>query len=141
MIPLSIIVEHDDGSCSLVDWDLTTDPEAEWHYNARALYWFHHTQLRAERLVEHGDIYRLSAFIKKTRKHTWDNPVDDQTIYYSRERGDVNRDPRKFPDYQSARASTENLVFAWRGVTWFYDNNVSCLELGTPSAIVPKELF
>ena len=136
MIPLSIIVEHGDGSCSLVDWDLH-DITIPWHYNARALHYFYHTQLRADRLVEHGDIYRLSAFNKKTRKHTWDNPVDDQTIYYGRERGDENRGPRKFPDYQSARAATIRLVFTWRNSDWHYDDGARCIGLNR----VPKELF
>lgn len=107
----TIAVQHRDGTVSQVTchWDGAPDGVGDTllaHYNRLNA---------AEALVAGGSISRLGAYLDPVGHHTFDDPEDDVTLYYARDRGErlrVNK-YRNIDELVDAGATaTYNYVFA-----------------------------
>ncbi len=115
--PSSIIVECADGKWALVycHWDGYPS------HHGPILCGHYATQELAEALVKPGDISLLEIRCDKPDGHTFDNPVQDCTIYYGRDRGEKNVLPEIYMTLSAALACAHNFVYLWQRdrAAWF----------------------
>lgn len=112
----TIAVEHADGTVSQVysHWD--NYPE----HNGVLLIEHYNTLEKAEALVALGNISSLRENIEPTGPHTFDQPQDTVTIYYGRDRGEDDQEPKKFWNREMYRLSgdSEEYNYLFADGTW-----------------------
>lgn len=85
------------------------------HYNTKEL---------AIKLVEHGDISSLDVKSEPTTNyHTFESPEGGTTVYYGRDRGETNIEPKILKNSESG--NSEQFNYYYDGENWFvdYDSN------------------
>lgn len=108
----TIAVKLTDGSIKQVycHWD------GYLEYNGAILLEHYNTQELAEALVGLGDISSLRKNMEPTGPHTFNDPQEDVTIFYGRDRGEKGVAPRKFWNEDMFRITGEleqyNYLFA-----------------------------
>lgn len=65
-------------------------------YNGVLLLNHYNSEERARDLISFGDISQLREKIRPETQHSFDNPQDGVTIFYKRDRDEVNVDARKY---------------------------------------------
>jgi hypothetical protein len=88
----TIAVEHQNGKISQVycHWDGYIEN------NGRILLDHYNSLSSAEELVSFGDISKLDQNCIPTGKHSFNEPEPGCTIYYGRDRGESDTEPRTF---------------------------------------------
>jgi hypothetical protein len=93
----TIAVARADGTVSQVycHWD------GYLSHNGNILVAYYNTQALAEELVNGGDISSLNMNIyPSSNTHSYSSPEDGVTVYYGRDRGESNCEPRVFMSLQ-----------------------------------------
>ena len=90
----------------------------------------HYTTLdKVKQLVDGGDMTCLGATCDKPEGHTWENPVENVTVYYGRDRGEKNVDAKVSPTKETfvelAKGSWGEYVYIFENGKWSY-SEVSC---------------
>jgi len=96
---------HFDGSDHL--------PTLQLHYNSQEL---------AEALVNLGDMSSLGPFMSCPEGHSFENPVDDYSVFYHRDRGEDWDDtcPAEFDTLAEARKQDrgQQYIYEWKEGAW-----------------------
>lgn len=121
----TIAVQHADGSVSQVycHWDGYVS------YNGKMLLNHYNSLLAAEKLVALGDISSLNKSIAGGAGHSFNCPVEGETTFYGRDRGETGTEPNVFEtlsDYYTNFDGQEyNYLFRngeWEVQTYKFDD-------------------
>lgn len=84
-----------------------------------------------ERLISMGDVSSLRRNIDPEGEHSFNNPEDDCTIFYHRDRGE-KLNVRKFKSIDKLREWSDcSYIYVWVGHTWMVSvNNSRFFPLG-----------
>ena len=115
----TIAVVHGDGSVSQVychydNYLSGTGATLVEHYDSLE---------RAEYLVSLGDISVLGSLIEPTSdSHTFGHPDVDVTVYYGRDRGETDCEPRHYSSVNNYldNRSSEEYNYLYQSGAWFY---------------------
>ena len=88
----TIAIKRLDGSCSLIYTHYDSYPEN----NGKILKTFYNTPELVEELISHGDLSVLGTYINPVGEHSFDLPEENCCIYYGRDRGEYNVNPKHY---------------------------------------------
>ena len=87
-------------------------------HNGKILHERYNTQERVDALLEHGDMSVLGAHCDKPEGHSFNDPVDDATIYYGRDRGEEGVEGKTGATFEEAFRGAEEFNYVWDGSRW-----------------------
>lgn len=99
----TIAVQLEDGTVQQVycHWD------GYLSNNGRILHSYYNSFALAKELVQLGDISTLGRRAIPFLAHSFDNPEKDTTVYYGRDRGEADTEPRVFADFNDYQANVD----------------------------------
>lgn len=114
----TIAVQLEDGSVRQIyaHWD------GYLSHNGRILQEHYNNSDRAQQLVALGDISVLAERINPLGDtHTFDTPEEDVTVYYGRDRGEKDTEPRVFADFDDYQKNVDaqGYEYIFRNGEWF----------------------
>ena len=80
------------------------------------LHHYYNTEKKARKLIEGGAISILRKFYSTKKEHTFDNPQENVTIVYHRDRGEELEIQRALTTPQRQ----EEYLYIWNGKKWIY---------------------
>ena len=98
-------------------------------YNGKLLQEFYNGLELADELVSLGDISSLGKYIIPTGDtHDFNNPEEDCTVYYGRDRGETMVQPRVFDDFDDyvKNARFQEFNYIWRNGEWLVSEDNNC---------------
>ena len=117
----TIAVQHKDNTISVIycHWD------GYISHNGKLLVDYYPTLELAEELVSFGDMSVLGKKIHPTAEHTFDNPEENVTVYYGRDRGETDVDPLYCKDIKEYKAMKcfEEYNYIFRKNDWYLYSN------------------
>ena len=85
----------------------------------------YYTQARKiAQLVELGSISYLRENVFPVGEgHTFENPQEDVTVYYGRDRGETGQETREYDDIPSWIDDMEEYAYLWDGTQWLVNDH------------------
>jgi hypothetical protein len=120
--PSTIAVQHNDGTISQIycHWNgYITGNGIMLQENYREL-------TDVEKLVRLGDLSQLEETIEPAGEHSFDDPMPDVCVYYGRDRGETNVEPRvyrNFGHYEKS-AMQEEFNYLFKDNRWYVDGEL-----------------
>ena len=91
--------------------------------NGVVLYNYYNDAEKVNELINLGDLSSLNKNIKPTEIHSYEHPQKDVTVFYGRDRGEINIKATKFDNIQmyllSGDFESYNYVFKEKNNKWF----------------------
>lgn len=87
--------------------------------NGKILLEYYQDTEKIKKLINGGDISYLGEEISGDKNHTFDNPSSNQTVFYTRDRGENT--PFKVTPLKSFHQ--EEFSYYWDGTNWLYSSN------------------
>ena len=97
----------------------------------RTLFKYYNSQERADALVEHGDMSSLAENCDAPPGHSYEKPVKGHTVYYGRDRGEIDADGHTVETLDLALKLARDIshyVYVFKEGAWFYGD--SLVDLG-----------
>ena len=114
----TIAVIHEDGTVS----QIYCHYDGYLQHNGQMLVEYYNSTLAAEFLVSKGSLSVLEPRVTPTGPHSFDAPEDGVCIYYGRDRGDTEVEPKRFAnvyEYLDGFLS-EEYNYLFNGTSWGY---------------------
>lgn len=117
----TIAIEHDDGTIHMVycHWD------GYLEHNGQILRKFYSDLATIRHLISYGDISSLGERIvpETGDDHTFENPEEGCCVFYGRDRGEQDIEPRVFNDFfeYKQEANLEEYNYLWRDGEWLVE--------------------
>jgi hypothetical protein len=114
----TIAVVHEDGTVS----QIYCHYDGYLQHNGQMLLEYYNNTLAVEFLVSKGDLSVLAPRVSTTGSHSFDTPENGVCIYYGRDRGETNTEPKT---YASVSEYLDNFVpeeynYLFNGTSWGY---------------------
>lgn len=99
----------------------------------------HYSYERTRKLVSLGDMSVLGRKYRKVKDHTFENPAPDTTVFYGRDRGEVDTEPRTNTYFGLVEDMQEYAYIVKPNNEWFVTSVHSNIGIWRPLKEVLKE--
>lgn len=89
-------------------------------HNGEMLRRYYQQSRKIAQLIELGSASSLNKeiFPPVGARHSFENPAEDVTVFYGRDRGEDGQEPRDYADIPSWIEEMEEYAYLWNGTEW-----------------------
>jgi len=133
----TIAVVHEDGTVS----QIYCHYDGYLSHNGQMLTEYYNTLLAAEFLVSKGDLSILAPRVTPTGTHSFNEPEQGVCVYYGRDRGEDNTEPRKFNsvDDYNLYYQAQEYNYLFKDGEWYFKLEVNDPQFHLVSETLEKE--